>query len=184
MNDKDYIQALAQGDNVVLRTLYSELREPFFRYFLNRYRLDEDTMADLLQEAVIGTWKNVRRGTLTADNLTCRLSTYVISIGIYRHLATTRQSDRFVPVDTEQYAGLQDMPDRDIYDTERENAIARAVEQMTEPCNTLLRLFYYENKDMESIAQEMNYPSSDAAKTQKYRCMQKLKAVFAKLMEE
>ncbi|MBP5476159.1 MAG: sigma-70 family RNA polymerase sigma factor [Paludibacteraceae bacterium] len=184
MNDKDYIQALAQGDNTAIRRLYSELREPFFRYFLNHYRLDDDTMADLLQEAVIGTWKNVQRGTLTTDNLTCRLSTYVITIGIHRHLAATRQTDKFVPLDTEQHSGLQDMPDDGIYDTERENAIARAVEQMTEPCNTLLRLFYYENKDMESIAQEMNYPSADAAKTQKYRCMQKLKTVFAKLMEE
>ncbi len=183
MNDTDYIQALAQGDNAAIRTLYSELRESFFRYFLNHYRLDEDTIADLLQEAVIGTWKNIQRGTLTSDNLTCRLSTYVITLGIHRHLATTRQTDRFVSLDAGQYAGLSDMPEADIYDTERENCIARAVGQMTEPCNTLLRLFYYEEKDMETIAHEMDFSSADAAKTQKYRCMQKLKAVFEKLNE-
>lgn len=183
MTDCEYIQALAQGDNAVIHTLYKELREPFFRYFLNHYRLDDDTIADLLQEAVIGTWKNVQRGTLTPDNLSCQLQTYVISIAIYRHLAATRQSDRYLSLDTEQFADLQNMPDAEVYDAERENRMAQAVEQMIEPCNTLLRLFYYEQNDLETIASQMNFPTVDAAKMQKFRCIQKLKAVFVKLLE-
>ncbi len=183
MTDREYIEALADGGNAAIRSLYSELREPFFRYFENHYRLDRDTTADLLQEAVIGTWKNVQRGALTPDSLTCRLSTYVISIGIYRHLALSRQNDRNVPIDSVQYAGLQDMPDEDIYDTEREDRIARALQRMTEPCNSMLRLFYYEDKGMETIAKTMDFPSVDAAKMQKHRCMQKLRAVFEKISE-
>ena len=183
MTDREYIEALAAGGNTAIRALYSELREPFFRYFENHYRLDFDATADLLQEAVIGTWKNVQRGALTPDALTCRLSTYVISIGIYRHLAFSRQNDRNVPLDSVQYAGMQDMPDEDIYDTERENHMACAMQRMTEPCNSLLRLFYYEDKDMETIAHTMNFLSVDAAKMQKHRCMQKLRAVFEKISE-
>ena len=182
MTDRDYIQALAQGDNSAIHSLYGQLHEPFFRYFYNHYRLDDDTIADLLQEAVIGTWKNVQRGSLTIDSLQCQLSTYVITIGIHRHLATTRQSDRHVPID-EQFADLTDMPDNDVYDTERENRMERAVNAMTEPCNTLLRLFYYEQKDMDTIARQMQFPTADAAKMQKFRCMQKLKTVFNKLLE-
>lgn len=182
MTDREYIEALADGGNAAIRALYSELRGPFFQYFENRYRLDRDTAADLLQEAVIGTWKNVQRGALTPDSLTCRLSTYVISVGIYRHLALSRQSDRNVPLDSVEY-GLHDMPDEDVYNTEREDRIARAMQRMTEPCNTLLRLFYYEDKDLETIAQTMDFPTADAAKMQKHRCMQKLKAVFEKIPE-
>lgn len=183
MTDRDYIQALAQADNAVIHRLYKDLREPFFRYFFNHYRLDDDTIADLLQEAVIGTWKNIQRGTLTADNLTCQLSTYVISIGIYRHLAATRQTDRYVSLDAEQLAEWETIPGEEIYDEDNETRMARIVEQMVEPCNTLLRLFYYEDKDMETIAQEMNMPSTDAAKMQKFRCMQKLKIAFERLPE-
>jgi hypothetical protein len=36
---------------------------------------------------------------------------------------------------------------------------------------------------METIAQEMNMPSTDAAKMQKFRCMQKLKIAFERLPE-
>ena len=182
MTDRDYIQALAQGDNTAIHSLYSQLREPFFRYFYNHYRLDDDSIADLLQEAVIGTWKNVQRGSLTADNLSCQLSTYVITIGIYRHLASTRLSDRHVSLDTGQFADLTDMPDDGVYDAERENCMASAVSRMTEPCNTILKLFYYEQKDMDTIAKQMQFPTTDAAKMQKFRCMQKLKAVFVKLL--
>ena len=46
-------------------------------------------------------------------------------------------------------------------------------------CRKLLLLFYFFKKNMEEIAVELNYTNADNAKSQKYKCLQKLKTVYA-----
>jgi DNA-directed RNA polymerase specialized sigma24 family protein len=58
---------------------------------------------------------------------------------------------------------------------ENENIIQKAVKEMGEPCHTILVKQYWEDKGGEEIALEMNYKNTDTAKTQKYKCIQKLK---------
>ncbi len=55
-----------------------------------------------------------------------------------------------------------------------------SLDQLGEPCKTILRDFYLYNKSMEEITDKFGYTNADNAKTQKYKCLQRLKALFFK----
>lgn len=55
--------------------------------------------------------------------------------------------------------------------------IKDAVDNMGKPCEPLLRNFYWEEKTWAAIAKELKYSGADSAKTQKNKCMGKLKKI-------
>lgn len=61
---------------------------------------------------------------------------------------------------------------------ERYLAIRQAVHNMGEPCAPLLLHFYWDQLSMDDIANKLSYKDSNSAKTQKYKCIQKLKSIF------
>jgi DNA-directed RNA polymerase specialized sigma24 family protein len=64
---------------------------------------------------------------------------------------------------------------------EREEHYAQldaALDALGEPCRSLLRAFYHHDKSMQEIAAEFGYTNPDNAKTQKYKCLMRLKKIF------
>ncbi len=61
---------------------------------------------------------------------------------------------------------------------ELEHIIETEVNAMGEPCCSLLDKYYWGDKSGDEIAKELQYKNSDTVKTQKYKCMQKLKSVI------
>jgi RNA polymerase sigma factor (sigma-70 family) len=53
-----------------------------------------------------------------------------------------------------------------------------ALEALGEPCRSLLRAYYHQDKSMQEIAQDFGYTNPDNAKTQKYKCLMRLKKIF------
>jgi len=47
-----------------------------------------------------------------------------------------------------------------------------------ESCKRILMLFYYDKLSTKDIAVKMDLAGSDYVKTQKYRCLQKLKSLY------
>lgn len=54
----------------------------------------------------------------------------------------------------------------------------QALNQLGEPCASLLRAFYTQDKSMQQIASEFGYTNPDNAKTQKYKCLTRLRKLF------
>lgn len=61
---------------------------------------------------------------------------------------------------------------------ERARKVQEIVNQMGLPCAPLLLKFYWDKLSWEQIAQELNYSNANSAKTQKNKCMNKLKASY------
>lgn len=55
-----------------------------------------------------------------------------------------------------------------------ETALAR----IGEPCKSLLEAYYLQKKHMQEIAADFGYTNADNAKTQKYKCLMRLKKLF------
>jgi hypothetical protein len=66
-------------------------------------------------------------------------------------------------------------PNDDMDTQERERIIRSLVEQLGKPCAPLLLGHLWENKSMEILAQELGYSNADSAKSQKAKCMKKVK---------
>lgn len=53
-----------------------------------------------------------------------------------------------------------------------------ALLKLGEPCASLLKSYYILDKSMNDIAKEFSYTNADNAKTQKYKCLTRLKKLF------
>lgn len=53
-----------------------------------------------------------------------------------------------------------------------------AMQQLGEPCKTIIEDFYIQNKSMQDICERFGYTNAYNAKTQKYKCLQRLKKLF------
>ena len=53
-----------------------------------------------------------------------------------------------------------------------------ALESLGEPCKTIIEDFYIHNHSMQEICEKFGYTNTDNAKTQKYKCLQRLKKIF------
>jgi len=53
-----------------------------------------------------------------------------------------------------------------------------ALSKIGEPCKSLLDAYYHQKKHMQDIATEFGYTNADNAKTQKYKCLMRLKKIF------
>lgn len=163
-------------------------------------KLSADDREDLVQDALMELYQNVKGDNLPA--LDCKLSTYVI--GIFKNMAFKKlqeqskynemmpmigqdEDDVLDPVDL---AIARDAVERwhDADGDEEHDQLSAAmremVENMQEPCKTILWSFYWEGKSMKVIADEMKYNNPDVAKTQKSRCMTKAKVALADIQNK
>ena len=53
-----------------------------------------------------------------------------------------------------------------------------AMAKVGEPCKSLLEAYYIQKKHMIEIAADFGYTNADNAKTQKYKCLVRLKKLF------
>jgi RNA polymerase sigma factor, sigma-70 family len=166
--------------------LYNEHKAPFINYSVNNFKLARDTAEDIYQDAFLALHQNIQNGKLV--NLTVPLRTYLFQIGknkIYDYFKKVK-----VEVDMDDISNLfsaeNELGDFDsIYadeeETEQRNLIVyNTVSQMESPCKEVLSYYYWDDKSMKEIADLMNYSSSDVAKTQKSKCMKKVRVYIMK----
>jgi DNA-directed RNA polymerase specialized sigma subunit len=56
--------------------------------------------------------------------------------------------------------------------------LTKAMDQLGEPCSSLLKAFYQDKKNMQEIAELFRYTNAENAKTQKYKCLTRLRKIF------
>ena len=161
--------------------LYNEHKAPFINYSVNNFKLARDTAEDIYQDAFLALHQNIQNGKLV--NLTVPLRTYLFQIGknkIYDYFKKVKvevdMDDISNLVSAENELGNFDSIYADEEETEQRNLIVyNTVSQMESPCKEVLSYYYWDDKSMKEIADLMNYSSSDVAKTQKSKCMKKVR---------
>lgn len=197
MTDKEIIQSFIDNNQHGIREVYYAWRVPF-EQSLMRLLPNTDDMDDAYQEAFIRLQQHILTERLTADNIQKSVLAYFKTIGRYVALEMINQRNKGQnqPNEDEDIDAIDikeelefsdDMDDKpqssdqsfdpnDEMDTqERERIIRSLVEQLGKPCAPLLLGHLWENKSMEILAQELGYSNADSAKTQKAKCMKKVK---------
>ena len=78
--------------------------------------------------------------------------------------------EEIIPVEEE--VGDQEKKNTDF------NLMEMAMSKIGEPCKSLLEAYYINKKNMQEIAADFGYTNADNAKTQKYKCLIRLKKLF------
>lgn len=163
------LSAIRSGDNKSVSNLYDRYRGEFIAFVCRDFLLDRDDAVELYQESFIALYENVRNGKLT--KLTASLKTYLFRIARNKMMNRMRDSKPHVPLTDEFVENEDDW-------TPQHQITYELVQQMQEPCNTVLTLFYWDKCSMEEIARRMNYSGAPVAQNRKSICMKKLKTVL------
>lgn len=184
MSDKEYIVAFKENDQKAISRFYNDYRNGFFHDIgLRFHNLNAELLAEIFQESVIRLWKNIGTGKLTPETLSSTLAAYLYCIGRNVAMEVFRREGIFLKTDLDEktMAELASDSVADIWfgrESEQEVAVRKAVYAMGEPCAPLLLLFYWDKLTWEDIALQLHYKDANSAKSQKYKCIQKLKAKF------
>lgn len=173
----------------IVRQYYEELYRPFMNLLRSRYSdLSADAIEDLYHDVWIDVRTNILNGRVEKNT---KWKAYIFQIGLFKANNISTRGIRTSSLDTSDLSGDDDkfnplemeverkrMRDEepDIYQNpELKDVLARELSYIPEPCNKVLKFFYYEGLSMKMIAEAMNYSSQDTAKVTKKRCFDKLK---------
>ena len=170
------LKGLAGSDKNSIELIYRDNFSSIQSFILNNNGSVEDAR-DIFQEAMIVLYENAGKETF---KLNCQIKTYLYSVCRRLWLKRLQQLGKYnynlenlvdiVPVDAE------------IEDHEKINddfnLMENAMSKIGEPCKSLLDAYYLQKKNMQELALEFGYTNADNAKTQKYKCLLRLKKIF------
>lgn len=174
--DLKTVNGIALGDAAALETLYRD----YFPMVLNMVIQNsgtEDEAKDVFQEGVIVLYDRIKQGDF---ELSSRLKTYIYSVCRRLWLKQLGGQGRMF-YDVEHYAEIIPVEDDLARHKERDDQMMlmeQALEELGEPCRTIIQDFYMRNLSMQEICEKFGYTNADNAKTQKYKCLQRLKKLF------
>lgn len=161
-----------------LTTIYLKQRESFLHWARSRYQMDDASLLDVFQDAIIVLYQSRLRGKL--EEVSALPEAYLF--GICRNLIKKRHQRDTVHdlVEEDQLSSIDEslLLQHDL--TSRQKEIQLAFASLGENCRQILTLYYYHEFSMEAIMHQLDYRSENAVKSRKYQCLQKLKSIFMK----
>ena len=139
-----------------------------------------DDARDIFQEAMIVLYQKVKSGSF---ELNCQLKTYLYSVSRRLWLKRLSQSQK-----TSTWSEVEDLQETVPVEDELERhaqhdldfqVMEQSLNNLGEPCRSLLKAYYLEMKSMVEIAGDFGYTNADNAKNQKYKCLMRLKKIFS-----
>ena len=176
MTDKEYIVAFAANNQSAFAQFYNENRARFMTAIGNKFAItDEYALASILTDACMRLWLNIRNEKLTVESLHTTLSGYLYGIGERVALEYLHENSNQVSFEAIESVFADEPIDGDDETTLLWTAARRALAKLKDSCVKLLTKFYFEKMSWDVISQQLGYSSADSAKTQKNKCMAKLK---------
>ena len=174
-NERTLLQGLARNDKKAVETIYKENYSTVQSLIINNNGTADDAK-DIFQEAMIVLYEKARSGTF---ELSCQIKTYVYSVSRRLWLKRLQQASRYSDFgDSDGIVPVED----DIEEHARRDAefemMEKAIQGLGEPCKSLLEAFYLQKMNMQEIAAGFGYTNAENAKTQKYKCLMRLKKIF------
>ena len=175
--DNDFMVGLLNGNNDVLSALYKKYYNIVLKFIL--YNSGTSAAAqDIYQETIIVLFESVKK---PGFELKCQLQTYIFSIAKRLWLKELKKNGKtFLFKESEENNIVDVSEDLKEFD-EKEAEIEKmnnSLIELGEPCSELIKDFYINKLSMEEIAEKFGYTNADNAKTQKYKCLQRLKKIF------
>ena len=175
-NDQSLLEGLANKDKHVIEVIYKTNYNVIQTLVLNNNG-DINDAKDIFQEGMIVLYQKA----ISPDfKLNCLLKTYLYSVCRHLWLKKLQQKQRYS--DHFDITGEIVHVEEDMDLHEKKNAdfalMENAMGRIGEPCKSLLEAYYIQKKSMQEIAEKFGYTNADNAKTQKYKCLVRLKKLF------
>ena len=176
INEKDLLEGLARNDRKAVETIYRDNYNMVQSLIINNNGSADDAK-DIFQEAMIVLYEKVRSGNF---ELSCQIKTYVYSVSRRLWLKRLQQLNRYQPdlEGTVETIAVEEELESHERLNEEFGLMEKGLASLGEPCKSLLDAYYLQKRSMNEIAMAFGYTNADNAKTQKYKCLMRLKKFF------
>ncbi len=176
-NEQKLLEGLALNDRKAIETIYKQHYNMVQSLILSNSGNPDDAR-DIFQEAMIVLFEKAKTGTF---ELNCQLKTYLYSVCRRLWLKRLSQLQKISPevesleetVPVEEELEKHEQLNMDFLIMER------SMNNLGEPCKSLLEAYYLQKRTMVEIAGHFGYTNADNAKNQKYKCLMRLKKLFS-----
>lgn len=181
--EHELLAALAKGQRAATEQIYRQNYHIISGWLIKNGGSANDA-ADLFQEAMVVLFSKAQEEEF---RLTCSVGTYLFAISKHLWYKKLQRSSR-EPVALLDNTGAEDDEGTGIAYEDDVNAhhereahysqLDNALDQLGEPCRSILKAYYHHDKSMQEIAADFGYTNPDNAKTQKYKCLARLRKLF------
>ncbi|HUI11470.1 MAG TPA: sigma-70 family RNA polymerase sigma factor [Bacteroidota bacterium] len=176
--DAALIDRIRKGEEDALLELYRDQRRAVESLVVRGGGRREDA-DDVLQEALVALWENVRTGRFS---LSARLGTYIYATAKHIWFRRRARGRREIAGEAVDPPDGGESPLEEAISEEEASIVRRALDELGEPCRTILLMFYWEEEPMESIAARLGMANADTVKSRKYQCKKALGELVKKRM--
>jgi RNA polymerase sigma factor (sigma-70 family) len=175
-DEKALLKGLATNDKKAVETIYQENFNTIQSLIINNNGSSDDAK-DVFQESMIVLYEKVKT---EGFELHCQIKTFLYSVCRRLWLKRLQQQNRYsspgdnmeAVVDVDEDLSVHEQKDLEL------DMMEKAIGNLGEPCKSLIEAYYLQKKSMQEIAADFGYTNSDNAKTQKYKCLVRLKKIF------
>lgn len=174
MTDLQLIEALKKGDESCFKYLYDYL--PDVKRFIRQNSGNEDDAKDLLQEAAITFYINLKNGKYTHTNLKGYILTIVRNQWFDRLDKQKRERTKRSQINKEE---VQEAIQFEINKPRRAlgQYLQDALDKIGEPCKALIVATVYVKTKMDQVATQFGLANAKSARQQKLRCLNRLRSL-------
>jgi RNA polymerase sigma factor (sigma-70 family) len=174
--DREVVLGILNNSEDALNKLYTGYFPMVLQFILNNNG-DEDDAKDVYQEGIIVLYNKIKGGNF---ELSSKLKTYIYSVCRRIWLKKLAQQSRKTSniADFEDVISTEDDVEQHEEKDQQFEKMQAALLHLGEPCKTIIQDFYIHNLSMQDICEKFGYTNTDNAKTQKYKCLQRLKKIF------
>ncbi|MGC1472050.1 MAG: sigma-70 family RNA polymerase sigma factor [Psychroserpens sp.] len=168
------IDDLLQSKNNGFEVLYKNYKDEFFG-FARKFSIKDDEIVDIYQETFLSFYENLLNGKIT--EFKSSIKTYIFSIGKFKIYESIRAKSKLKIIDQplNEEITIDDLNLEHEFLSEREQLVKANFKKLGKQCQLVLELFYFKGKTLKDIKIIENYENTDVVKSQKSRCLKKLK---------
>lgn len=180
MELKNLVEGIKDGSYQVLGEVYEKYRNECIQWLASKYNCDPDQAKDIYQHAIIILYENVTQNKLT--RLNSNIKTYVFAIAKNKMREYLREKNKMVNIGSDSDDINMFQEDETNYSSQEDLLkLRKGLGQLGEPCQTLMKMFYYQKLQMSEIKLALNYKTEASAKNQKYKCLLRLRRIYRDL---
>jgi RNA polymerase sigma factor (sigma-70 family) len=185
----DVKAALFSGDealqNKAYRALYMSGKiQAKVQDWANYYNLRDKQPEDVLQEAMVLLFDAVENSRFRGE---CQAETFLLGIcknlirdsGKRVRYVVFKESITDADLTADAVADQLVLSERTEEEEQKEQALREAMNGLTDKCREALKKYYFENKNMDTIAQEAQLANREQAKKAVHRCRESLRSLLS-----
>ena len=180
MHNEEIINKIIKGDKDVVIHLYRLYRNDFIKWAQRKIGCREEDAKDIFQDVILSFYNKVLERKLTV--IDSSLKTYLFACGRNLLLNEIKKQGKFVNLSDFEFTNDEITNIEKMENTHQDKEIInKALEELPNDEQEILKLFYFENYTLQAIAEKLGYKNANVVKTKKSNSMKKIGLVVRKL---